>query len=290
LWSILIWDYFEYRPGIKERKEFMPNNLFDLTGRVAVVTGAASGLGQAMAVGLARFGADAALADIDDQGLAETLPRITALGRKAIAVHCDISQQDQVDHLFEEIDRTFGRVDILINDPYVLVRLKPEELSLADWNKVVGVNLTGYFLCAQAAGKRMIKQGWGGSIINMSSVSGSAALGRGNFVYSTTKGGINAFTRELAVEWAKHKIRVNALQPVQMLTPSVKKWLADPKTDPALPQHLLTGIPLNRLGEVDDVVGPAVFLASDASAFITGILLPVDGGNLALNAGGSLNW
>ena len=109
-------------------------------------------------------------------------------------------------------------------------------------------------------------------------------------MYSTTKGGINAFTRELAAEWAKHKIRVNALQPVQMLTPAVKKWLADPKTDPDLPKRLLAGIPLNRLGVPDDIVGPAVFLASDASAFVTGILLPVDGGNLALNAGGSIDW
>ena len=133
-------------------------------------------------------------------------------------------------------------------------------------------------------------QGWGGSIINMSSIGGSSALGRGNFVYSMTKGGINAFTRELAVEWASHNIRVNALQPVQMLTPSVKKWLADPKTDPALPKHLLSGIPLGRLGQPGDIVGPAVFLASDASAFVTGILLPVDGGNLAMNAGGSITW
>jgi len=268
----------------------MPDNLFDLSGRVAVVTGAASGLGQAMAVGLARHGAEVACADVNDGGLAETVSQIEALSRRAIAVHCDVSRAEQVEHLFAEVDRAFGRVDILINDPYTSARFKPEDLSLDDWNRVIGVNLTGYFLCAQAAARRMIKQGWGGSIINMSSVGGSSALGRGNFVYSITKGGINAFTRELAVEWASHKIRVNALQPVQMLTPSVKKWLADPKTDPGLPQRLLAGVPLGRLGQPGDVVGPAVFLASDASAFITGVLLPVDGGNLALNAGGSITW
>ena len=268
----------------------MPDNLFDLSGRIAVVTGAASGLGRAMAIGLARYGADIAAADINDAGLAETVGQIKPLGRKAAVIPCDISQAEQVDRLFEEVDRTFGRIDILINDPYVIARYKPEELSLDDWNRVLSVNLTGYFLCAQAAGKRMIKQGSGGSIINISSIAGSSALGRGNFVYSVTKGGINAFTRELAVEWAKHKIRVNAIQPVQMLSPSVKKWLSDPKTDPALPQRLLMGIPMNRLGEPEDMVGPVVFLASDASAFVTGTLLPVDGGNLALNAGGSHTW
>ncbi len=268
----------------------MSENLFDLSGRVAVVTGAASGLGQAIAVGLARQGADIACADINDAGMADTVAQITALGRKATATHCDISSAADVDALFAEVDRTFGRVDILINDPFTLARFKPEDLSLDDWNRVLSVNLTGYFLCAQAAGRRMIAQGTGGSIVNISSVGGSAALGRGNFVYSVSKGGLNAFTRELAIEWAQHGIRVNAIAPVQMLSPAVKKWLSDPKTDPELPVRLLSGIPLNRLGTSEDVVGPVVFLASDAAAFVTGILLPVDGGNLAFNAGGSLTW
>jgi NAD(P)-dependent dehydrogenase (short-subunit alcohol dehydrogenase family) len=268
----------------------MSAELFDLSGRVAVVTGAASGLGQAMAIGLARYGADIVCADVNDDGLAETVNAIVGLARQAIAVHCDISQPEQVEHLFAEVDRVFGHVDVLINDPYTSARAKPEDLNLADWNRVIATNLTGYMLCAQAAARRMIKQGRGGSIINMSSIGGSSALGRGNFVYSVTKGGINAFTRELAIEWARHNIRVNALQPVQMLTPSVKKWLADPQTDPELPKHLLSGIPLGRLGQPGDVVGPAVFLASDASAFVTGILLPIDGGNLALNASGSITW
>ena len=268
----------------------MQASLFDLSGRVAVVTGAASGLGQAIAVGLARHGADIAVADINEDGMAETVRQVTALGRRAISARCDISQPADVDALFAEVDRQFGRVDILINDPFTLARFKPEDLSLEDWNKVLSVNLTGYFLCAQAAGRRMIAQGWGGSIVNLSSVGGSAALGRGNFVYSVSKGGLNAFTRELAIEWAQHKIRVNAIAPVQMLSPAVKKWLADPKTDRALPDRLLSGIPLGRLGEPDDVVGPVVLLASDAAAFVTGVLLPVDGGNLAFNAGGSLTW
>jgi NAD(P)-dependent dehydrogenase (short-subunit alcohol dehydrogenase family) len=268
----------------------MPDNLFDLSGRVAVITGAASGLGQAIAIGFARHGSDIAAADINDAGMATTVEQITALGRKAIAVHCDISNPQDVDHLFEQVDETFGRVNILLNDPFTFRRVKPEELSLEDWNRALAVNITGYFLCAMAAGKRMMKQGTGGSIINMSSIGGSSALGRGNFVYGVSKGAVNQFTRDLAVEWAKHNIRVNALQPVQMRTPAVKTWLSDPKTDPKTIERLLLGIPMNRLGEPEDIVGPALFLASDASAFVTGILLPVDGGNLAMNAGGSHTW
>jgi NAD(P)-dependent dehydrogenase (short-subunit alcohol dehydrogenase family) len=268
----------------------MPDHLFDLSGRVAVVTGAASGLGQAIAIAFARQGADIAAADINDAGMANTVEQIATLGRKAIAVHCDISDPQAVDHLFEKVDETFGRVNILVNDPFTFRRVKPEELSLEDWNRALAVNITGYFLCAMAAGKRMIKRGTGGSIINMSSIGGSSALGRGNFVYGVSKGAVNQFTRELAVEWAKHNIRVNALQPAQMRTPAVKAWLSDPKTDPKTVDRLLMGIPMNRLGEPEDIVGPALFLASDASAFVTGILLPVDGGNLALNAGGSHTW
>ncbi len=268
----------------------MDDPLFNLTGRVAVVTGAASGLGQAIAVGFAQYGADIVAADVNEAGLAETVGRIATHHKKAIAVLCDISKPDDVAHLFEAVDRTFGQVDILVNDPFTLARYKPEDLTLADWNKVMGVNITGYFLCTQAAGRRMIARGRGGSIINMSSIGGSSAMGRGNFAYSVSKGAVNQFTRELAIEWAQHKIRVNAIQPCQMLTPAVKKWLNDPSTDPNLVDHLLKGIPLSRLGEAEDVVGPAVFLASDASAMVTGTLLPVDGGNLAFNAGGSLTW
>jgi NAD(P)-dependent dehydrogenase (short-subunit alcohol dehydrogenase family) len=181
-------------------------------------------------------------------------------------------------------------VDILLNGPYAFTRVTPETLTLEDWNRAIAVCLTGFFMCSQAAGRRMIQQGTGGSIISIGSIAGALALGRGNFVYSVAKSGVHQMTRELAVEWAKHKIRVNAILPAQMRTPGVKAWLDDPKTDPNLVAHLLKGIPMNRLGETEDIVGPAVFLASDAAAFVTGVLLPVDGGNLALNAGGSHTW
>ncbi len=268
-------------------------SLFDLTGRVAVITGAGAngGLGHAMALGLARHGADIVSSDIDEPGAITTAEEVRALGRKSIAVRCDISAGEEIAALFAEVDRVWGRVDILINNAYAGCRAHPEELSLDDWQRVIGVNMTGAFLCCQEAGRRMMRQGTGGSIINISSIGGALALGRGNFVYSVTKGAINQLTRELAVEWAHYGIRVNAIMPCQMRTPAVKRWLAEPTFDSqGFLSRLLAGIPMNRLGEPEDVVGPAVFLASDASAFMTGVLLPVDGGNLALNAGGSHSW
>lgn len=265
-------------------------SLFNLSGRTAVVTGAASGLSQAIAVGFAAYGADVVAADITEDGLKTTVEHITAAGRKGLAVPCDISQPEHVKALFEAVDKAFGRVDILVNGPYAFARARPEDLTVDEWNRAIAVCLTGFFICSQEAGRRMIKQGTGGSIINIGSIAGVSALGRGNFVYSIAKSGVHQMTRELATEWAQHKIRVNALVPAQMRTPSVKAWLDDPKTDPNLVAHLLKGIPMNRLGEAEDIVGPAVFLASDAAAFVTGVLLPVDGGNLALNAGGSHTW
>lgn len=136
----------------------------------------------------------------------------------------------------------------------------------------------------------MIARGGGGSIINISSIAGALALGRGNLAHSVNKGAINSLTREMAVEWAQHGIRVNAILPCQVLTEGFQKWLDSPTFDPALMERFLQGIPMNRLATPDDMVGPAIFLASDASAMVTGTLLGVDGGNLALNAGGSHTW
>jgi NAD(P)-dependent dehydrogenase (short-subunit alcohol dehydrogenase family) len=264
--------------------------LFDLSGRIAVVTGAASGICQAIAIGFARFGADIVAADINDEALEETVKTIKELGRRSIAVHCDISKSEDVQALFDTVDQEFGHIDILVNGPFTFARVKPEDLSLDDWDRAIAVCLTGFFMCAQSAGRLMIKQGSGGCIINLGSIGGVSALGRGNFVYSVAKGGIHQMTHELAAEWAQHNIRVNAILPCQTKSPAVKKWLNDPSTDPALVAHLLKGIPMNRLGDPEDMVGPAIFLASDAAAFVTGVLLPVDGGNLALNAGGSHKW
>lgn len=271
----------------------MSAGAFDLSGKVAVVTGAGAngGIGHAIAVALAVAGADVLVSDIDAAGAQGTAAEISALGRRAETVLCDISRPEQVEALFAEADRRFGRVDILVNVPYAFPsRVHPDELALEAWHKTLAVSLTGYFLCAQQAIRRMLKQG-GGAIVNIGSIAGVSALGRGNFPYSVAKAGVAQMTRELAVEYAGQGIRVNAILPAQVLTPTFKQGLLnDPRFGERLTQRLLAGIPLNRLLEPEDIAGPAVFLCSPAAGAVTGVLLPVDGGNLALNAGGSHIW
>ncbi len=266
--------------------------LFRLDGRVAVVTGAASGLGHSIAAGLASYGAIVVGGDINEAGLEATVQRIRDEGGTAIGVRCDVSDEASVEAMFAQVDHDLGRIDILVNDAFTPpTRVVPEAFELDAWERSLRINLTGYFLCARAAGRRMIERGQGGSIVNISSIAGSSGLGRGNFVYSVAKHGVIGLTRELAIEWARHGIRVNAVQPSQFLTPALQKWI-DSQPDPeAWTKNLLRGVPLDRLGDPEtDMVGPVVFLASDAAAMVTGAVLPVDGGNLAFNAGGSKSW
>lgn len=255
-----------------------------------MVTGAANGIGKAIALGLAQHGANVAVCDLAGEEVANTAAEIEALGQRAVSMRADIGNPDDIVKLFALVDETFGRVDILVNNVGMGARYRPEDLPLADFAKVLQTGVTGSLLCAQEAGRRMIAAGRGGSIVNISSIAGAAALGRGNLAHSVNKGGINMLTKELAVEWAHHKIRVNAILPCQVLTEGFQKWLDSPTFDPALYDRFLVGIPMNRLATPEDIAGPAIFLASDAAAMVTGTLLGVDGGNLALNAGGSHTW
>jgi NAD(P)-dependent dehydrogenase (short-subunit alcohol dehydrogenase family) len=261
--------------------------LFDLNDRVAVVTGAAGGLGTAICAGLAAYGADVALVDPDPGALERAAAGVETAGRRACVLVADASEPDAVERAFAEVDRTFGKVDILVNLAFTPTFGAPHELSLAEWEKALRINLTSYFLCSRQAAQRMIAQGTGGTIMNMCSIAGTSASGRGNFAYSVSKGGIVMMTKEAAIEWARYGIRVNAIQPCQFMTPGLKVRLDDPDLGPGIRDKFLSGIPLDRLGEPWEMVGPVLFLVSDASSMVTGALLPVDGGNLALNAGGT---
>jgi NAD(P)-dependent dehydrogenase (short-subunit alcohol dehydrogenase family) len=260
------------------------STMFDLTGRVAVVSGAASGMGRAMALALAEAGADLLLADLNEPGAEATAAGARALGRRARAVRCDVGDVGHVRDLFGLLDREFGAVDFLGNVAGEGVLGRPEELALEDVEKTWRNLVFGRFAMCQEAGRRMLARGRG-SIVNIGSLASITALGRGHVAYSMAMGAVAQMTRELSTEWAGRGVRVNAILPAQVLNPGLEKRIA---ADPALEDRFLDGIPAGRLGHPDDIRGLAVFLASDASSWITGALIPMDGGNLAANAGATV--
>jgi NAD(P)-dependent dehydrogenase (short-subunit alcohol dehydrogenase family) len=262
---------------------------FGVKGCTAIVTGGGAGLGRAIAFGIASAGGQVAIADVNETSADDTVTQIEAAGGRAIAVGCDVADHAAVAGLVERTEAELGPINALVNNAFVPVIGRPQDLTLDAWQRAMQVNLTGYFLCAQAVGRRMIAHGRGGAIVNISSIAGTSALGRGNFAYSVTKGGVVQMTRELAVEWAPHGVRVNTIQPCQFRTAGLEARLdhAGLNRD-VLMQQFTSGIPIGRIGEPPDIVGPVVFLLSDAARIVTGVCLPVDGGNLALNAGGTI--
>jgi NAD(P)-dependent dehydrogenase (short-subunit alcohol dehydrogenase family) len=263
-------------------------DLFRLDGRVALVTGAGGELAGAAALGFARAGASLVLTDRDPDRLEATADAARALGAVCATVVAEVTDQAGVDAVFAHLDDVFGRVDVLLNAAgFNPMQASPEDFPMAIWDVVIDVNLTGYLRFAQRAGRRMIDGGRGGSIINISSIAGTSALGRGNLAYGVSKAGVDQLTRELAVEWAWRGIRVNSIQPCQFLNDGLRAIIADPARA-HLADRMIAGIPIGRMGRADEIVGPILFLASDASSMVTGVNLPVDGGNRALNAGGSL--
>mgnify|MGYP000890041801 CR=1 FL=1 len=258
--------------------------LFDLSGRVATVSGAASGLGRAMSLALAAHGADLLLVDINEEGVRKTAAEIAALGRRAVPAVCDVSDPEKIAGLFGVLDREFGRIDFLGNVAGEGLLGKPEEMDPATVRTVFQNLVFGRFAMCQQAGRRMLSVGRG-SIVNIGSLASISALGRGHIAYSMAMGAVAQMTRELSTEWAGRGVRVNAILPAQVLNPGLAKRMEEA---PALGEKFLSGIPAGRLGDPSDVKGLAVLLASDASRWITGALIPMDGGNLAVNAGGSV--
>ncbi len=262
----------------------MLERFFDLSGRVAVVSGAAQGMGRAMALALAEAGADLVPVDRNADGVRRTAEEITRLGRRVTPVVCDISEPPQIRALFAQVDREYGKIDFLGNVAGEGVAGRPEEISLEDVERAWRNLVYGRFCCCQEAGRRMLAAGRG-SIVNIGSLASITALGRSHIAYSMAMGAVAQMTRELSTEWSGRGVRVNAILPAQVINPGLEARMA---ADPNLRGKFLSGIPAGRLGRPEDIQGLAILLASDASAWITGALIPMDGGNLAMNAGGSV--
>ena len=258
--------------------------MFDLTGKIAVVSGAARGMGRAMSMALAEAGADLLLVDINEDGVNHTAEEVRQIGRRAVAVVCDVAEPEQIREMFRRLDSEFGRIDFLGNVAGESIMAAPEEIRLEDVEQVWRNLVFGRFCACQEAGRRMLAAGRG-SIVNIGSLASVTALGRGHIAYSMAMGAVAQMTRELSTEWASYGVRVNAILPAQVLNPGLEKRIAE---HPPLRDQFLSGIPAGRFGQPDDIRGLSVLLASDASQWITGALIPMDGGNLALNGGGTV--
>jgi NAD(P)-dependent dehydrogenase (short-subunit alcohol dehydrogenase family) len=250
---------------------------FRLDGDGAIVTGGARGIGRAVALALAEAGARVAVADLDRAAAEVVVAEIRDQGGEALAVALDVADEAAVDAVFDDVAQAFGGVQVLVNNAGTAIRKPSVELDRADWDKVVAVNMTGVFLCARSAARHMIA-GRGGRIVNMASIMGLSGGGLyPNISYQASKGAVVNMTRALALEWAEAGIRVNAVAPTWVRTDFIRGLLDKPE----LIARIEAMTPLRRLAEPADVVGAVLFLASEASAMVTGHTLPVDGGFLA---------
>jgi glucose 1-dehydrogenase len=251
-----------------------------LQGKTAVVTGAGTGIGQAIAIAFAREGASVVVDYVGNPAASQgTLDKIHALGGKALGVAADISNPEQVNSLIQQTIATFGRLDILVNNAGIEKKFAFVDYPLDEWQKIISVNLTGTFLCSQAAARQMIAQGGGGRIINISSIHEDLPMPT-NAPYCATKGGIRMLMRTIAVELAPHQITVNNIGPGAIYTPIDKDVEADTK----LNDQILAEIPMKRWGKPEEVAQLTVYLASEDASYVTGSTHFIDGGMLR-NAG-----
>jgi NAD(P)-dependent dehydrogenase (short-subunit alcohol dehydrogenase family) len=263
--------------------------LFDLSGKTAVIAGGGGALGSAVGVGLSQAGAQVIIIDINAKNAEVVVEKIREAGGKAHYFSGDLSKEEIVEDIFSRIDG-ISSIDVLVNAVSApLGRPSPDKMSLETWEGTIAVNLTSFFLTSRAAAQRMIKAGKGGSIINFGSIAGISALGRGAVAYGAAKAAIGQMTRDCSFEWAQYGIRVNSILPGQFVNDFWDKLLNDPsKTE--FVKRVTNGMPIGRFGEPHEIVGPVLFLASEASSMVTGIALPVDGGNLAMNPGATLEF
>ncbi len=248
---------------------------FSLAGRVALVTGASRGIGQAMALALAEAGADMALVARSEDALRETANKIQDLGRRAISVPADVSQVASIQRVVDRVVEEYGRVDVLLNAAGTQARKPSLELTEQDWDRVADTNLKAVFFCSQAVAPHMMKQGKG-KIVNVASL--TSTIGIANVaVYAACKSGVLGLTRTLSTEWTRYGINVNAIAPGYFKTEMTRRLWENPEMN----QWVLGRTPKDRWGELSDLKGAVVFLASDASDFVTGQMINVDGGWLA---------
>ncbi|MFD2371441.1 SDR family NAD(P)-dependent oxidoreductase [Brevibacillus sp. GCM10020057] len=245
---------------------------FDLTGKTAIVTGAGRGIGRALAIGLSEAGAQVAVVARTENDLQETVQAIEAMGKVAHPIKADLTEPGAADKVVAQTTEALGGLHILVNNAGMNLRKKALEVTEEDWDRVVDLNLKAAFFMAQAAGKVMCEQRYG-RIVNIASVAGVVAL-RTGVAYGSSKAGLIHMTRVLALEWSKFGVNINAIAPWYFRTPLTEALLQDE----AYVQEILQRTPSGRIGDVEDLVGPAIFLASDAAAYITGQTIPVDGG------------
>ena len=249
-------------------------NAFDLTGKVAIVTGCDTGLGQGMTLGLAQAGCD--IVGVNRRIHHETAEKVQALGRRFTAIQADLSRQDEIETIVDRAVAAMGRVDILVNNAGTIRRADALSFSEKDWDEVINLNLKSVFFLSQAVARQFIQQGDGGKIVNIASML-SFQGGIRVPSYTASKSGVLGITRLMANEWAGHRINVNAIAPGYMATNNTQQLREDAERSKAI----LDRIPAGRWGVPDDLQGPVVFLASRAADYISGFTLAVDGGWLA---------
>lgn len=251
---------------------------FDLTGKVAIVTGSGRGLGKAMAEGLASFGASVVVCSRTESEAKATAAEIESSGGTACATTVDTADRSSCEALMEFTVAQYGHIDVLVNNAGIDIIKSAEEYDPEDWNEVLSINLEGYFHCAQLAAQRMLQAGTKGSIIMISSIASQVGV-HGLVAYGAAKGGVNQLVRTMAVEWAQRGIRVNGIGGGYF--DNIMPGAAAEHDRPEKQQQVVTFTPMGRRGQPDELVGPVVFLASDAASYVTGHVLFVDGGYTA---------